>query len=69
MTGKEVPDGFDDMADWQTFVQDFRAHLSNIMKSISKLMPDAAITAAGQKLQAAVDVIPAGQVMMGQKDC
>ena len=51
---KAVPDGFDDATEWQAFMHDFRSQLGRIMKHISKLMPEAALGAAAQRLQAAL---------------
>lgn len=50
---KNVPEGFEDAADWQSFIQEFRSQLGSIMRQISKLMPEAALSAALARLQAA----------------
>ena len=49
-----MPDGFDDADEYQAFLQDFRSQLTGIMKHISRRMPDAALSACTQRLQAAL---------------
>ena len=53
-TERDGHDGFEDNADWHTFLSEFRRELGSIMRHISRRMPAPALAAASAKLQAAL---------------
>ncbi|KAK9810580.1 hypothetical protein WJX73_001776 [Symbiochloris irregularis] len=59
---KPAPENFDEPQEWQRFLTDFRRELTVIMKHISRRMPQPALAAASQRVQAALSACTSSAV-------